>query len=453
MKLLNNLKYIIALTILTSIVSCDNELDIAPQNSLLTSDAISTEANVINVMNGTYNNTAHQDSYGGRALMAADLLGNTNQVSWDGTFTQPAEYFNKKMLASNTFVRDFWINQYETINQSLIVLENSNKITSNATLKKTIEGEAHLFSAIAYFDLVRFFGKQFVTGGTNTQLGTPILTKATLNKDQISFPKRSTVKELYDKIIDDLTKAISLLPSKNSRGNVYANQYVAQAVLARVYLQMGDYSKALAASNNVITTGGYELAGTYADAFNKGTDIKEYIFAWQVTSQSGVNGLNTFYAAEADGGRNGDIVINNGYTGLFNSADERGKFFYIAKGERLTQKFRNQFANVIFARIAEMYLIRAECNSRLNSSTGATPLADINKLRTRAKAPVKTTVTLADILLERQLELGFEGFLIHDLRRTKTNVGSINYNADSLVMPIPQREIDANKNLTQNPGY
>lgn len=453
MKSLKNIKYVFALAVAFVATSCDKELDIAPQNSLLTGASVATEANVINIMNGIYNEAAQVASYGGRAHMAADLLGNSNQVTWDGTFSQPREYINKRMLAANAYVSGLWTNQYEVANQALIVLENSSKITSNATLKQTVEGEAYLFSGLAYFDLVRYFGKQYVAGGANTQLGVPVLTKAVLNKDQITFPSRNTVKQVYDKIVADLTKAVNMLPNSNSRGAVYANKFVAQAVLARVYLQMGDYAKALAAANDVITNGGFQLAGAYGDAFNKGNDIKEYIFAWQVTAQSGTNGLNTFYAAEADGGRDGDIVINNAYVGMFDAADERGKFFYVAKGERLTQKFRNQFANVIFARLPEMYLVRAEANARLSSSVGATPLADVNTVRSRAKAPAKTAVTVADILKERQLELGFEGFLLHDLRRTQTNVGAINYNDDRLVMPIPQREIDVNKNLVQNPGY
>jgi len=64
-----------------------------------------------------------------------------------------------------------------------------------------------------------------------------------------------------------------------------------------------------------------------------------------------------------------------------------------------------------------------------------------------------TTATLTDILTERKLELAFEGFTLHDAKRTQTNIGSIPWNANQLVFPIPQIEIDANKNIVQNPGY
>jgi hypothetical protein len=106
-------------------------------------------------------------------------------------------------------------------------------------------------------------------------------------------------------------------------------------------------------------------------------------------------------------------------------------------------------------RLAEMILIRAECNSRLGSSTGATPLVDINSLRTRAKASTFTTVTLNDILRERLLELAMEGFAIHDIKRTKSTIPTTTYtwNSDKLVMPIPINEMDYNKKMVQNPGY
>ena len=100
-----------------------------------------------------------------------------------------------------------------------------------------------------------------------------------------------------------------------------------------------------------------------------------------------------------------------------------------------------------------MYLIRAEANLELNSSTGATPLEDVNTIRARSGADALASVSLEDVLMERQLELAFEGFFIHDLKRTMQDVGDIPYDDNSLVFPIPQREMDVNSLLSQNPGY
>jgi hypothetical protein len=62
-------------------------------------------------------------------------------------------------------------------------------------------------------------------------------------------------------------------------------------------------------------------------------------------------------------------------------------------------------------------------------------------------------LTLAALLKERKLELAFEGQQIHDIKRTKGTVGTTPYNSNNLILPIPQREMDVNKKLTQNAGY
>ncbi|HET7552449.1 MAG TPA: RagB/SusD family nutrient uptake outer membrane protein, partial [Gemmatimonadaceae bacterium] len=66
------------------------------------------------------------------------------------------------------------------------------------------------------------------------------------------------------------------------------------------------------------------------------------------------------------------------------------------------------------------------------------------------------------VLHERRMELAFEGKRWFDLIRIDGgqygldflhSIGKANANANRLLLPIPQLEIDANPNLTQNPGY
>ena len=306
---------------------------------------------------------------------------------------------------------------------------------------------------ITYFDLTRLFGQQYMSGQSNNQLGVPLELEGIEDYSGNLEIARSTVEENYTQVITDLQAAYDLLPEDNEE---FAERYAAQALLARVYLQQGDYSSALASANDVIENSSYSLAGTYADIFNNDTDGSETIFAFQVTTQDGSNNLITHYADQANGGRGNDISINDGYVAMFDSEDDvRSEFFYASaqSEDRLTAKYTNQFGNVMLLRLAEMYLIRAEANLRLGSAVGATPVEDINRIRERSNADVLTSVSLDDIMLERQLELAFEGFLIHDLKRTMEDVGDIPYDDNSLLFPIPQREMDVNSLLTQNPGY
>ena len=122
-------------------------------------------------------------------------------------------------------------------------------------------------------------------------------------------------------------------------------------------------------------------------------------------------------------------------------------------------------------RLAEMYLIQAEANFRLNNTAAAA--AALNVIRTRAALPGRTAamqvtpaqITLDFILDERARELAGEQLRWFDLKRTGKLVdrvkasnpdGAPNVQAFHLVRPIPQRQIDAVANktvFTQNPGY
>jgi hypothetical protein len=205
----------------------------------------------------------------------------------------------------------------------------------------------------------------------------------------------------------------------------------------------------------VITNSGKSLSPTFADAFNHDEDGAEDIFTMQVTSQSGDQELIAEYASEDNGGRGGDISINQEYLDIFDDAnDERGHFYYENPfGDLLTGKYTNQFGNIPIIRLAEMILIRAECNLRLSTSTGALPVDDINSIRTRSSASPLASVSLDDIIVERQRELAFEGFGIYDIKRTQGSVLGLPYSDPKLVLPIPQSEIDTNALMEQNPGY
>lgn len=57
------------------------------------------------------------------------------------------------------------------------------------------------------------------------------------------------------------------------------------------------------------------------------------------------------------------------------------------------------------------------------------------------------------ILLERRVELSFEGHRMTDLQRRQMDVIGIQGDADILVFPIPLSQMDSNNNIEQNDGY
>jgi len=438
------LKFII-IAVTFCITSCESELDIQPQQSVGGEQATTTSENIEAILIGAYNEARR--NYDGDLANIAVLFGNTNQVDWNGTFSGLRDIYFKQMANNNGNATTVYGNSYLLLGATNTVLANLDKF-SDETRKDKVEGEAKFLRGLGYFDIVRLYGQQYNSGGGNTQLGVPVV----LDPPDItrSIP-RNTVEEVYTQIIVDLTDAYNKLPTSN--GN-RTDKYAAQAILARVYLQQGNFSAARDAANDVIQNSGHILMPTFNDVFDSDDNTNETLFSFIVTNQEGTNRQVQHFATQALGGRGGDISINQGYLDRFDSnLDERKDYTYTDSGLLLSSKFVRQFANTQQIRLAEMHLIRAECNFREGTTIGSEPLVDINVIRARSSAPALGALTLDLILNERELELGFEGFVLHDYKRTQRDIAGLPYNDNNLIFPIPQSARDRNPLLDQNPGY
>ena len=464
MKALHRFIIIICCTSLL-LWGCDGKLDIEPQQSISTDVALNSSENVINVLIGTYSEAGGQfgiasdgrseggELYGADFNLFSELMGSDGEITWNGTFDTYEDVFDRDLIANNFLARDNWMRAYNLINIANNVIANIGIV--DQALQDQALGEALFMRAIMHFELVRIYALPFEAGGTNSQLGVPIILSPTDAIDQGTQVGRSTVAEVYTQVIADLTEAESLM---NSRNGAFANRYVAAAMLRRVYLQQGDYATAVDAANRVITDGGYTLVPDYASAFNNASNSVEDIFAIQQNStfNAGVSnsGLPTFYANLVGVGRDGDIDILPAHLNLYEAGDARLDLFYTGlDGLPKTGKWAVDGANIPVVRLAEMHLTRAEGNFRLGTSVGADALDDVNLIRARVGLSALASLTVDDILAERRKELAFEGLRLHDLKRTQQSVSGSPFNADELVFPIPQREIDVNTNLQQNPGY
>lgn len=123
----------------------------------------------------------------------------------------------------------------------------------------------------------------------------------------------------------------------------------------------------------------------------------------------------------------------------------------------LTGDMDNDYA--IF-RLADTYLMKAECLIRKNGNGDATATMLVNAVRKRAFDPEKpiTSVSLEDVRKERRYEFAWEMMSRQDNIRFGTFL-----NADPgwrgvsenkrLLFPIPKDAMDVNPGLTQNPDY
>ena len=433
--------------------SCNKKLDTKPTSSIDINDVFKTSDDVLGALKGCYDDLGDGDFYGGQLFIGADLLGDSDELSWTGTYEQFTQIHNKTIPVTNSFVADTWLAGYRVINDANNVLAHLDIVVDAD--KERAEGEAKFIRGSAYFDLVRMYAKAWNDGDPNANEGVPLVLQPTDLITDDNKVKRNTVAEVYAQVISDLTDATKKCIEADNN-YIFATSIAANAMLARVYLQQQDYTNALQAENTAIKSAlnnDYHLTSTYAGAFPAADppsyigNTSEDIFTMQVNATSGVNEFNTYYSEN----QRGDIYVNSSMYDLYEPNDDRLNFY----SDDYTLKFENYYGSVRLIRLAELYLTRAECNFRLGSAVGAKPADDINAIRKRAKLDPYTPdeLTLDDILRERALELSFEGFTLHDEKRLEKNVGAIPWNSPKLIYPIPQREIYANPNLTQNEGY
>jgi len=433
--------------IVVSVSSCEDLLQLEPAQSLSNETALDNDQGVKQALIGAYDNMSQTSLLGGELMRNAELYGGAGEILWVGTYTAPREIFNRDILALNGDVLDFWTDAYEVINSCNNVI-NAIDIVLPADQAR-VKGEALALRAWAHFELTRMFGQQYEAGLDNTQLAVPLILIPTLNFGDNVDVARNTVEECYAQVIADLTEAESLLPEKNDE---FINKYVAAALLARVYLQKADYAAARDAANRVIGSNDFQLNDTFAETFANDDATNEDVFSVENSELDNSNVMATYFAINDFGGR-ADIEIEPEHLALYDDADARKAMFLVDGDATYTTKFNNEFGNVSIIRIAEMYLIRAECNERLGTAIGASPVDDYNKTHERAGLPAAVTVTLDAILLERRLELAFEGFKVHDIKRLKLTVGPMNYNDPKMIYPVPISEIEINPSLIQNEGY
>ncbi len=466
--------YILLLTLLLSLINCDNKLDIEPE-LFLDSDAIMNNSdNIQSTLMGAYDELrGNGELYALYFNVYAEMLASTGDLSFIGTGLTVQEFIPKEITINNIWVERTWIKAYKIINILNLIIDNIEYVDESE--RNRVHGEALCMRSMLYFDMTRFYGSPYVSGQINNQLAVPLILTPTYSPDDAVITTRSPVETIYNKVIEDLLSAKSLLEDYETNGTNLST-YAASAILARVYLQKGSYELAAQEANYIISSRNYSLTSIPLEAFNNENNSSEDIFAIQQTVTSSTSGLPNLYASLSGTGR-GDININPAFLNNYEVGDLRGGFqdnlassatidnitemYYRGIGTLVNSgginlaKFGNQYSNIVVIRLAEMYLVRAEGNFEAGTNHGDTPLNDINLIRRRANAtPISGPITRNDIRKERLLELAFEGFRLHDLKRWQQNIGLLSFDAPNLVLPIPEREIEASNGiLVQNEGY
>ncbi len=307
-----------------------------------------------------------------------------------------------------------WDKCYNHVFVANVILEGLEKIQvtpDNQADWNDIKGGALLHRAFAFYTLLQKYAKQYNSQTAATDLGIPIRTKSDITIKNV----RATVADSYKQVIADLSEAVSLLkmtPTYKTDGSIPG----AQGILARCYLQMGDYNQAYNFANAAL--GNYS---TLID-FNtlKTTAGNPFVRFNNETVFYNVSSPATIYSSG---------FIDPALYASYSSNDLRKSLFFKSKGDG-TYIFKGNYtaSTVSFSGIAtdELYLIRAECSARKGNTVDA--LNDLNKLMvTRYKAGtfVPFSAATADealvlILTERRKELVNRTLRWQDLRRLNT---------------------------------
>ena len=431
--------------------SCQDYLDIEPQQAISTSVALSDEQGVRKALVGVYDMLSQLPSAtSGDMIVNSDLLANTDDLVWTNFVIPLTQLLEKNIAAGNNAIENYWAFSYQTINQANTVLDALETI--NPEDRDAIAAELRFIRAWVYFDLVNMFAKPWTTGNQSANLGVPlVLTPAEKSLENPEVP-RNSVAEIYDHIIDDLSFAKTHLLSTNG---AFANTYAASGLLSRVYLMQENFQLALLEADRIISSDEYQLLPNFVQVFNQPNNSEEDIFSIQVTSQDGQNRMSILYSGELEGGA-GFIGITEDHISKYEQGDERAVLFYHDQqsGTIRTGKWRvidTNDGNVTAMRLAEMYLTRAECRLRIGDHDAA--LMDVNTIRNRAGLPSLQSLDLEAVLQERYLELVFEGHQFRDAKRNRKMIGGRPFDDPRLIYPIPQRELDVNRSLVQNEGF
>lgn len=491
---MKNLLYIMSLALAFAMTSCSGFLDEpTPAQSLPSNTAFTTAQDIENGLIGAYNAVQASDLFGNNLVMASDIMAD-NGV-WNGSFPSFVDMYNQALTADNAEVAGLWLNGYRAINHANLVIEAVGNVEDPALtpeLANRLKGEALFIRGATHFEMVRYLGKP-IGPNSASDPGIPIMTVAVASSDNITFPSRNSVAEVYAQATSDLEEAASLLPETKRYGR--ASSYAANAYLAEIAFQQRDYGTAASFTAEVMA-GPFSLTESPVDFFvNEGSSEEIFVVVHTPQDNPGVNGsLATFHHIS---GRGGDVVVSNdlienGYEEIITESQQAALdgASYTAVDLRFAELtssasppivniekyegFTNNDDDAPIWRLAEVLLMRAEALARTNGINQES-IDLLNQIRTRAIRVYDSngevvaggdafiTFDAADfgsadelietIILERRVELAFEGNRFHDLIRLQRDLKGTPFDADKLRWPIPQRDLDANANLTQNPGY
>lgn len=500
------MKYIIILLTALLFGSCNNWLDLAPENERLSDAYWTSKEDVRNTMMSCYVRLRDcQEAMVQWGEIRADA------VVLTGKEPEDLLKINKQNLTSdNTFVK--WEKFYRVINSANAVIQYTPSVLKKDPLFTEEEADQYIAEAktvrsLVYFYLIRAFRD------------VPLVTDAYLTDAQDLFKAKSTDREILDRIILDLKWSLKRL--QVTYGSLWENKcratrWAAQTLLADLYLWDGQYKECIDACNLIIKSERFRLLGVLKEEEDNNESINREkwfdIFypglsdesIWELHYDHENNQKNLLFDRfKTDGYYKIRVKLVDDFNADESITDLRALNNTFTK-DNLIWKYlgtindgstyrgdANKSANWIFYRYADVLLMYAEACVMFQENDPVYRLEAVgalNAVKERAGLPaikVDEALTMSQrsfietILAERKKEFVAEGKRWFDLVRTAKRNDYTTYkqmiinillenvpiaekaiyqtklsNPYSLYFPIYKTEIDMGDGLLiQNPAY
>ncbi len=437
--------------------------DSSPESLLIVTEGINDGTNAFLRSFSTYGAGAHSD-FGLKAMnIGLDLMSNDVVMTGSHWFQEYHNYTGREQQNTRG-TATVWNFYYTVIRDTNAIIDLVPSDTEDDGLRASL-GKALALRGLAYFDLIRLYA--------DGERGIPLYTENEF------IASRASTSQVVEQIGKDLENAYIDLEgySRPNKGGI--NQNVVAGLLARYYLQYGQYDKAITMALQAQGAGVVMSGDLIYDGFDEISN-PSWIWGADITPET-----TAIYASFFSHMGN----VNDGYAGLLGVYKNIDRKLYDAIPE--TDSRKNWFvgdgqeeewgvpiyANVkfiddtffegdlLYMRVEEMILIEAEAKALSGDSSGAAQA--LFKLMSKRDSTYTLSNNTGDALLKeirlnRSIELWGEGFAFFDMKRWELPLerdypgsnqagwaGKLNYPANSpkFTFQIPIAEINNNEEI------
>jgi tetratricopeptide (TPR) repeat protein len=258
-----------------------------------------------------------------------------------------------------------------------------------------------------YFILVNYYADTYEASNAASKLSVPLIESADINAPY----KQVTIQEMYDYIINNVTEAIPDLPLKGAT-IVHGTKGAAYAFLARVYLQMSDYDKALSYADQALAQNNqlFDYPAFYTTYKTQIEQVGVYPSLASPRSYDNIENYIFMHGEQIYSRRDWPLRVDRA------ARFETGDAQLASRWKLRTVGADTYYYGITTGRYneggittAEVYLIKAECLARKNDLAGA--MTTLNAVRVKRIFPASYVALTAS---STQEAIGY-------IRRSKEN--------------------------------